>query len=117
MFVRQRDWFGVAFALGWLGTNCFEVAVYAGDAVAKRLPLVTPGGGEPIHDWNYILGHFGWLRHTEAVSGAFATAGHVAMAAGLAFGAWLLERMLASARRRHAAGRAASGLPLERSRT
>ena len=56
---QQRDVFAVAFAWGWLATNLFEVATYAGDAVAMSLPLVTPGGGHAIHDWNYVLGAWG----------------------------------------------------------
>jgi hypothetical protein len=103
MFVRQRDWFAVCFAFGWLGTNLFEVATYAGDAVAKSLPLVTPGGGEPIHDWNYILGHFGWLRHTEAVAAWHRAAAHASMAASMAGGSAILLRMMAAAQREHRA--------------
>lgn len=103
MFARQRDWFAVFFAFGWLGTAYFDVAVYAGDAVAKRLPLVSPGGGEPIHDWNYILGNFGWLRHTEAVAAWHAAAGHVSMTIALAGGTWVVARMFAAARREHRA--------------
>ncbi|NNE44225.1 MAG: hypothetical protein HKN12_08440 [Gemmatimonadetes bacterium] len=100
MFLYQRDYFGIAFSFGWLGTNYFEVAVYAGDAVLKRLPLVTPGGGEPIHDWNYLLGNYGWLRHTETIAGAHAAMGHLCMALSLAAGGWLTWLMFRSALRR-----------------
>jgi hypothetical protein len=101
MFVRQRDWFAVCFAFGWLGTNFFEVATYAGDAVAKSLPLVTPGGGEPIHDWNYLLGSFGWLRHTDAIAGWHRAAAHASSAVALAGGSWIVLRMMAAAQREH----------------
>lgn len=94
MFARQGDWFAVAFAFGWLGTNFFEVSVYAADAVAMRLPLVTPGGGHPIHDWNYILGGLGWLRHTERVAGLIRLAGHASMLACVAGIAYVVSRML-----------------------
>lgn len=94
MFARQRDWFAIAFCFGWLSTNLFEVATYAGDAVLKRLPLVTPGGGEPIHDWNYILASMGWLRATEEIAAAHRIAAHLSMAACLAFGTWLVLLMM-----------------------
>lgn len=94
MFVRQGDWFAVAFAFGWLATNLFEVSVYAADAVAMRLPLVTPGGGHPIHDWNYILGALGWLRHTERVAGLIRLAGHASMLGCVAGIGYVVSRML-----------------------
>jgi hypothetical protein len=103
MFVRQRDWFAVCFAFGWLGTNFFEVATYAGDAVAMALPLVTPGGGHPIHDWNYFLGNYGWLRHTESVAAWHRAAAHVSMTIALAGGSWVVSRMMAAAMREHRA--------------
>lgn len=90
---RQRDWFGVAFAVAWVGINCFEVATYAGDALARRLPLVSPGGGEPIHDWTYMLGELGILQHTALVAAGWQWAGRLLMAAGITFGAWVLWLM------------------------
>lgn len=90
---RQRDWFGVAFALAWVGINCFEVATYAGDALARRLPLVSTGGGEPIHDWTYMLGELGLLRHTELVAAAWRWLGRLLMSAGIGFGTWVLWQM------------------------
>lgn len=107
MFVRQRDWFAVAVAIAWFGTNCFEVARYAGDAVRMELPLVTPGGGHPIHDWNYLLGAKGWLRHTELVSGIYRATGQGAMAIAVAAMGWLLVKMIRSPKRR----RPPEGLP------
>lgn len=94
MFLRQRDYFAVTVAWGWLATNFFEVSVYAADAVVMRLPLVTPGGGHPIHDWNYILGAMGWLRYTDQVAGWIRLAGHLSMLASLAGMAYLGSRML-----------------------
>lgn len=90
---RQRDWFGVAFAVAWMGINCFEVVPYAGDALARRLPLVSTGGGEPIHDWAYMLGELGLLRHTAAVAAGWQWAGRILMLAGIGFGARVLWLM------------------------
>jgi hypothetical protein len=94
MFLRQRDYFAITIAFGWLATNQFDVAVYVGDAVAKRLQLVTPGGGEPIHDWNYILATLGWLRHTETLARLHWIAGHASMTVCVMGGAWVLWRMI-----------------------
>lgn len=94
MFARQRDLFAVAVAFGWLGTNLFETATYAGDAVAMRLPLVTPGGGHAIHDWNYVLGAKGWLRHADAIETTLRGAAHACLAIATCGGAWLLSRII-----------------------
>jgi hypothetical protein len=103
MFLRQRDWFAVAFALAWLGTNFFGIAPYAADARARALPLVTPGPGDPIHDWYYMLAQLGWLQHDELIGRFFRMIGSLAMGVGILFGAWILWRMATT---RHAAARA-----------
>jgi hypothetical protein len=94
MFLRQRDWFAIAFAACWLGTNFFNVATYAADARTQDLPLVSPVDGAPIHDWFYLLDRTGMLQHDQLVALAFRFAGITAMLAGLAFGFWLIRLMV-----------------------
>lgn len=96
MFFRQPDFFAVAVCLGWLSTNFFEVARYAEDARAMALPLVRPGGGEIVHDWNYLLEATGLLAWDRTIGFLFRAAGSAAMLAALAAGAWLLWRMARS---------------------
>lgn len=101
MFARQRDPFAVCFAFGWLGTNFMDVAVYAGDARAMELPLVSPfAGDEILHDWNWMLGRLGWLVHDQAVAVFFRLLGHASFAVCLGGGAWVLWKMAAFSRRR-----------------
>jgi len=101
MFVRQRDPFAVCFAFGWLGTNFMDVAVYAGDARAMELPLVSPFAGDEIgHDWNMMLGRLGWLAHDQAIAGFFRLLGHASFAVCLAGGAWVLWKMAVLSRGR-----------------
>ena len=107
MFLKQRDYFAIAFAWGWLATNYFEVAPYVADAVKMQLPLVTPGGGHAIHDWNYLLGDLGWLRHTESLAALHWGVGHVCMVVCLAAMTYLIAEMMRSHARRHRAGSAA----------
>jgi hypothetical protein len=90
MFRRQGDWFAIAFALCWLGTNAFAIAPYAADARAQELPLVSPIDGVPVHDWYYLLERTRLLEQDYLVSGLFRLAGMACMAAGLGFGVWLL---------------------------
>ncbi len=90
---RQRDWFGVAFATCWTGIACFETVLYASDALTRRLPLVSTGGGDPIHDWTYMLGRLDMLEHASEVALAWQWAGRILMTAGVLFGARILWHM------------------------
>lgn len=95
VLLRQRDWFGVAVAIGWLGINCFEIVEYAGDAVARRLPLVSPTSAHPVHDWAFMLGRLGLLGHADAIARGWQWAGRIVLGGGVAFGAWTLWVMAA----------------------
>jgi hypothetical protein len=94
MFYRQRDYFAVAVAFCWLSTNLFSVAVYAADARTQQLDLVTPGGGEPIHDWHFVLGALGWFRHDRLIGRALRLLAIITMLGGLGSGALVLRRMM-----------------------
>ncbi|QDU68164.1 hypothetical protein [Engelhardtia mirabilis] len=96
MFLRQRDWFAVTFAIGWFGTNLFDVAVYVADARSQALQLVGLGAGEPIHDWNWLLAHMGLLRSDASLAGALRVGGWMALGLAIGCGGWLLVRMASS---------------------
>lgn len=91
MFIRQEDYFAIAFSFGWLATNLFEISRYAGDAVAMELPLVTPfGGDEVIHDWNYLLEETHLIQYDPRIAAVIKAAAVVCMAIGLGWGLWLV---------------------------
>lgn len=95
MFLRQRDYFGIFFCFGWLSTNLFDVAVYAGDARKLALPLVTPfKGGETIHDWNYLLDKLDWLQYDYIVSADLRIAAVLSMLLSISGGFWLVYNMM-----------------------
>ncbi|HZE98949.1 MAG TPA: hypothetical protein VE981_18230 [Planctomycetota bacterium] len=95
MFFRQRDYFAIAFCLGWLSTNLVGVGFYMADANAMQLPLVTAesGGGTVVHDWEFLFSRLGLLPYGEAIGGLTRQAGNVTMLACLGLGAWLLFQM------------------------
>lgn len=93
MFLRQRDYFAVAFAFLWLGTNLFEIAAYAGDARTRDLPLVSPFAGEPLHDWHHLLSKVGLLQWDGIIAGMFRLGGVVSIVAFLVAGTWLVIQM------------------------
>jgi hypothetical protein len=65
-FLRQRDYFAAAFALGWLGESLANLSVYINDARAQDLPLANLFGGDPIHDWNFLLASVNRLASDHA---------------------------------------------------
>jgi hypothetical protein len=93
IFLRQRDYFAIAFAFGWLATNLYDVAEYVGDARARVLPLVTPGGGVAQHDWHYLLGRMGILKWDGALETILRILATIVLLAAIIFGGWLLWRM------------------------
>jgi hypothetical protein len=94
MFLRQRDYFAIAVSFGWLSTNLYDVALYASDASAMDLPLVSPGAtGEVIHDWNFILDKLGLLRYDQMIAQLIRLDATMCMLICLAFGAWLCLTM------------------------
>ena len=94
LFWRQRDVYGVTVALFWLGTSLVDAGIYAADARAQLLPLVSPWGGEDdvfAHDWTYLLTRFGKLSRDEIIGGRFRAAGMSLMPLTLLAGAWVVS--------------------------
>lgn len=83
-FWRREERFSSAIVLFLVAQNCWNIARYIADARAQELPLV--GGGE--HDWAYLLGTLGWLRHDQTLSTAVTVVGFLLFATSIWFG-WL----------------------------
>ena len=81
-FLRRGERFGAAVCLWWVAQNCWNVSLYIADARAESLPLV--GGG--VHDWAFLLGMAGWLRHDLAISRAVHASGVLIFLVALALG-------------------------------
>ena len=109
LFLRQRDYFGVAVAGAWLSLSLFHLAVYIGDARAQVLPLVNIGGGEAEHDWFYLLARTGLLAYDAQLSGLTLLAGFVMLIASLLLGAWLCYLMARRDEERKGAGKRSKG--------
>lgn len=95
MFYRQKDFYAIAIAFGWLGENFFDVGVYITDAREQKLPLVSPiKGDEIIHDWNYILSTLHMERYDYTLGSIVSGLGIVCYLICLSFGGWLLWNMI-----------------------
>lgn len=95
LLIKQRDPFGATVCLFWLGTVLVGVGIYAADARAQALPLVSPFGPVDVdsHDWTVILMKYGRLSRDQEIGAAFQSAGMLAMLFGLAAGAAVLRLM------------------------
>lgn len=93
--IRQRDPFGAAVCAFWLGTVLVGAGVYAADARAQALPLVSPFGPVDVdsHDWTVVLMKYGMLTRDTRIGSALQGAGLVVMTAALLVGAWILRVM------------------------
>jgi len=107
VFLRQRDWFAISFCFLWLGASLFELARYVGDARALELPLVSPFGGDPIHDWHYLLAGAGLLRWDGTFAMLLRACAAASILVFLAAALWLLVQMARSGR----TGRGATTAP------
>ncbi|MGH7643960.1 MAG: hypothetical protein ACREMR_00100 [Gemmatimonadales bacterium] len=72
-FTRRGERYAATVAWWWIAQSCWNVSVYVKDARSQGLPLV--GGGE--HDWAYLLGALGWVRHDQAIGSLIRLAGGV----------------------------------------
>ena len=93
ILLRQRDYFGVAVGGAWLSMSLSNLAVYVADARAEELPLVSLGGGDVVHDWNYLLGSVHLLPHDGQIAGMVRFGAFVLLVASIGLGAWLCAVM------------------------
>ncbi|MDJ0974777.1 MAG: hypothetical protein QNJ98_09990 [Planctomycetota bacterium] len=98
--LRQRDYFGVAFCLGWLSTNFSGVAIYMADAQIMQLTIVAPGVGVvdsgmkgQMHDWRNLLNMLGLLKHTDFLATLTKIFAVLTMAVAVGFGGWVCYTM------------------------
>lgn len=87
---KHRDFTGIFFCLCWLGVNGFEVARYMADATAMAMPLVSVGGGDVTHDFNYLFGELGLLGQDQAIANLTRFASYLCLAGGIAGQAWTM---------------------------
>lgn len=93
-FLRQRDQFGAVVCAWWAGQNLVDLAPYIADARALQLVLLGGKTGAEVqgHDWEYLLGALGWMRHDRMLGLVARRAGLTIMIASLAWGAIILAR-------------------------
>jgi hypothetical protein len=87
VLARQADWFGVGVVGTWEAYSLTNLATYVGDASAQELPLVGLSD-EPMHDWNYLLGHANLLSHDLLFAGLLRVIAALTLFVSLALAVW-----------------------------
>lgn len=92
-FLWQRDRFGAAVGLWWLGESLLDLAPYINDARAGQLMLLGGVTGSEVagyHDWEVLLGKLGMLAYDHALAKAAFVIGSALILLAVLWGAWLL---------------------------
>lgn len=96
LLLQNRDPFGAAVCLWWLGENFLDIAPYIRDARAGVLPLLGGNFGHSapygFHDWEYLLTETGLLPHDHLLASLAHAAGTLLMALALLWGGAVLLR-------------------------
>lgn len=84
-FLLRREYVSVGIMLMWVATNISEVAIYAGDAIDRQLPLLGEGpeGDRSHHDWYNILIILGVLRSAPRIQNFLMDVSGVVFFAGI----------------------------------
>jgi hypothetical protein len=91
---KNRDPFGGAVGLWFLGVSVMDVAPYMYDAQDPRLMLLSghTGAEGGSHDWIYLFRSLGLLQRARMIGGMTHTLGAALVLLALAWAAWLLLR-------------------------
>jgi hypothetical protein len=83
-FAGRREFFSASIVLFWVGQSLLNVSVYLKDAATMELPLVSVGGGESIHDWNWLLLKFNVLAYEQRLGNIVVGLGALVILASVA---------------------------------
>ena len=99
LLVRNRDPFGAAIGLWFVGVSLLDVAPYMYDALHPQLMLLTGTTGEDgPHDWIYLFSSLGWLAKAQTIGTATHRLGAFVVLLAIVWGAsvlWLAKRRAA----------------------
>jgi hypothetical protein len=94
MFYWQREYFGLSVAGVWLATNLYYVAWYMSSAHNPgSITLIAPWAN-PKHDWTYLFQKTGLLKYNRGIASATRLSAHILIWVSIAFGAWVLWKMI-----------------------
>ncbi|MFZ2593691.1 MAG: hypothetical protein WAX38_02860 [Minisyncoccia bacterium] len=87
-FALRAEYLSSSVMILWLGESLNNVSVYAGDALARQLPLL--GDDPESHDWFYLLDVTGTLTYTHTISGILHGVALSLLVLGTGLACWVL---------------------------
>jgi hypothetical protein len=93
LLIKNRDPFGAAVGLWFLGVSLLDVAPYMFDALQPQLMLLSGTTGEAGgHDWIYLFSSLGLISKAQLLGGLTHKFGSLVVLLSLTWAAWLLRR-------------------------
>ncbi|MCE1224892.1 MAG: zinc ribbon domain-containing protein [Geobacteraceae bacterium] len=92
-FLWQRDTFGAAVGVWWLGESFLDISPYINDARAGQLMLlggVTGSEVEDYHDWEVLLTKLNLMQYDHLFARFSFSIGSLLMLTAMLWGCWLL---------------------------
>ncbi len=92
LLIKNRDPFGAAIGLWFVGVSLLDVAPYMYDALRPQLMLLSGMTGEAGgHDWIYLFSSIGLLQKSPFIGGLTHKLGAMTVILALGWGAWVLR--------------------------
>jgi hypothetical protein len=93
LLFKNRDPFGAAVGVWFLGVSLMDVAPYMYDALHPQLMLISGATGEAGgHDWIYLFTSLGGLDKSQLIGGLTHKLGALVVVLALGWAAWLLRQ-------------------------
>ncbi len=92
LLFKNRDPFGAAIGLWFVGVSLLDVAPYMYDALHPQLMLLSGRTGEDGgHDWIYLFNSLGLLPRAQLIGGLTHTLGGLVTLLSLGWAGWVLR--------------------------
>ena len=101
-FLKRADLYAASVFFYYLGLSLNSSYCYMDSAFQMEkypeMVFVNLGGGEAVHDWQYLFGKFGMYQSYTAAASLTRGLGLLIMWVALAGGAWMLWKMATAGR-------------------
>ncbi len=93
LLITNRDPFGAAIGVWFLGVSLLDVAPYMFDALHPQLTLLNGQTGEAGgHDWIFLFSTMGLLPKAQLIGGLTHKLGALVIVAAMSWAGWLLRQ-------------------------